>query len=289
MKIAVFGATGKTGRYLVERLCADGHEVHAFGRNTEKLNRLDPRALRIVADLENPPTLHGRLNAVDCVVSLAHARFTENLLTAIPQECPRIVLTGSTRKFTRLPDPAADAVRKGEAAFLASGRPGVMLHPTMIYGAPDERNVNRILRLARGWPRFVPLILPLPDGGRNVLQPIFVDDMVEALAAATSQVRAFGPPIIVAGPEPITYADMVRACACAMGRKARVVGVPVKWLAAIARLAARWGIRLPFDAAEFARAGEDKRFDISDMQTRLGVNPRPFADGLRLKVERGWM
>lgn len=289
MRIAVFGATGKTGRYLVERLCADGHEVHAFGRNTEKLNRLDPRALRIPADLEDPRTLAGKLDAVDCVVSLAHARFTEALLTAIPQGCPRIVLTGSTRKFTRLPDPAADAVRKGEAAFLASGRPGVMLHPTMIYGAPDERNVNRILRLARRWPRFLPMILPLPDGGRNVLQPVFVDDMVAALVAATSQKQAFGPPIVVAGPQPITYAEMVRACASAMGRKARVLAVPLRSLAAIARLAARCGIRLPFDATEFARAGEDKRFDISDMQARLGVHPRPFADGLRLKVERGWM
>ena len=33
--------------------------------------------------------------------------------------CQRVVLTGSTRRFTTLPDPAADAVRAGEAAFLA--------------------------------------------------------------------------------------------------------------------------------------------------------------------------
>ena len=70
------------------------------------------------------------------------------------------------RRFTRLPDPAADEVRAGETAFAASGRRGVMLHPGLIYGAPDERNVNRILRYAARWPRGGPVPFPLPAGGR---------------------------------------------------------------------------------------------------------------------------
>jgi hypothetical protein len=48
------------------------------------------------------------------------------------------------------------------------------------------------------------------------------------------------------------------------------------------------GLRPPFNAAEIRRAAETKRFDVTELRTRLGVVPRGFADGLRLKLDRGW-
>ncbi len=280
--IAVLGATGKTGRYLVARLCDDGHDVTAVGRSHARLEAVDGRARKAVADLERPETVASALAGAARIASCAHARYTETLLASLPQGCERLVLTGSTRRFNALPDPAADAVRAGEAAFLASGVTGVMLHPTMIYGAPDDRNINRLLRLLRRT-----RVLPLPDGGRHLVQPVFVDDVVAALAAALTRAEAPGPSIVVAGPEPITYADMLRACARALGREVTIVSVPAALLALAARLATAVGAGLPFDAAEIMRATEDKSFDVSDMRARLGITPRRFEEGLRLKIERG--
>lgn len=48
------------------------------------------------------------------------------------------------------------------------------------------------------------------------------------------------------------------------------------------------GFKIPFDAAEIRRATEDKRFDVGPLENRLGITPRPFDEGLRLKLERGW-
>lgn len=282
--IAILGATGKTGRYLVARLRAAGHEVVAVGRSQARLDALDGTPRRVVADFEHPLTVARALIGATRVVSCAHAGFTGTLLECLPSSCQRLVLTGSTRRFTRLPDPAADAVRAGETAFLSSGVPGVMLHPTMIYGAPDDRNVNRMLRLVRRVS-----VIPLPNGGRSLLQPLFVDDMVDALVAAVEQPAAPGASIVVAGPEAISYADMVRACARAVDRGVTIVPVPALLLGAAARLAALLGLPLPFDAAEIRRATEDKSFDIDAMRKRLGVSPRAFEDGLRLKLERGWV
>lgn len=282
----MLGASGKTGRPLVARLCAGGHEVTAVGRSRERLAAVDRRARRAVADLAQSGTVGPALAGAEAVVSLAHAGFTEAVLASLPASCRRIVLTGSARVFTRLPDAAAEAVRRGAAAFAASGRPGVMLHPSMIYGAPDDRNVGRILELIRRWPQALPLVLPLPDGGRHLVQPVFVDDVVEAFVAALERDDALGPPIVVAGPEPITYAAMVAACAAALGRRLRVLPVPVAGLAGLVRLAGAIGLRLPVDAAEVRRAAEDKRLDVTDMRRRLGVVPRPFAEGLRLTLER---
>ena len=165
MTTAVVGATSKTGRYLVARLVADGCAVIAIGRDANRLVELDSKAETRTADLEQPETMRSALAGATHVVSLAHARYTAALLDALPASCERVVLTGSMRRFTKLSDPAGEAVAAGEAVFAASGRPGVMLHPGLIYGPPEERNVNRIVRYVKRWSKGAPVPFPLPAGG----------------------------------------------------------------------------------------------------------------------------
>jgi nucleoside-diphosphate-sugar epimerase len=279
MTVAVLGATGKTGRYVVPALLDAGREVLALGRDRGRLTALDPRCRTAVVDLEVPRGLDVALAEAAIVVSLAHARFAETILGALPAACERVVLTGSVRLFSTLPDPAADAVRRAEAAFRASGRPGVMLHPSMIFGAPEERNVNRILDLIDGWPGLLPVVVPLPGGGRHRVQPVYYEDVVAAFVAAVLREEAPGDPIVVAGPAPLSYAAMVRTCAAACGRRAHILPLPMPLLAAVAALS-------PVSADELRRTAEDKSFDITDLTARLGVAPRPFADGLADVVAR---
>ncbi len=288
MKIAILGATGKTGRYLVAELCERGHSLTAIGRSEVRLARLDPRAARIVADLERIDSIAGALKGVEAVVSLAHARHTGAVLASLPKSCRRVVLTGSTRRFTSLPDPAGDQIRAAEEAFGAADRAGVMLHPSMIYGAPDDRNVNRILRYLRRWPKWLPVPVPLPAGGRRTVQPVFVDDVVAAFVGALTRPSAPGAPVVVAGPEPMRYAEMIQTCARALGRRAVILPLPL-WLGiAAASILRMIGVRGAPKPAELRRTGEDKAFDVAPLKKRLGVRPRAFAEGLRIKIERGW-
>ncbi len=54
----------------------------------------------------------------------------------------------------------------------------------------------------------------------------------------------------------------------------------------MARLGSALGRPLPVNAAELMRAGEDKAFEVADLRRRLGVEPRSFAEGLRLTIAR---
>ncbi len=286
MNVAFLGATSKTGRYVVPALCDRGHAVVAIGRDAARLAALDRRARTVRADITKTDELRAALSGADCVASLAHARYTAEVLAALPASCSRVVLTGSLRKLTALPDPAADAVRAGEALFVAAKRPGVMLHPSMIYGAPEDRNINRILDALRRFPEWLPIPVPLPDGGRHTVQPVFVDDVVAAMVAAIEMPGLETLSIAVAGPRPITYREMVETCAAALQRRVLVVPVPLSPLSAAARGFTALGLRLPFDANELTRATEDKSYDISALIGRLGVTPRPFGEGLATALAR---
>lgn len=292
MRIAVIGASGRSGGLVIDRLGALRHEVIAISRDPARLAGLRGRAEVRVADLQSRSTVTAALTGADRVISLAHARFTADLLLALPETCSGVVLTGSVRKYTRLADSAADTVRAGEAAFLAyreAGAAGVMLHPSMIYGAPGDRNVGRILGLIQRWPKALPLVLPLPGGGRHTVQPVFADDFADAVAAAVIATGPLPATVDIVGPEPIRYADMVRECAKAVGRTARILPAPLWALTGLAKSSSAVGIRLPFSPAELARGAEDKRFDPTPMGAALGVIPRPFSQGVRDKLERGWL
>ena len=192
-----------------------------------------------------------------------------------------MVLLGSTRKFTRWPDAHGNGVLMGEAALLNSGRRGVMLHPTMIYGAEGEDNVQRLAGLLRRLPA-----VPLPGGGRALVQPIHQSDVTRCLRAALDTAWDGPDAIVIAGPEPVSYADFVRAVAAAAGlRPPRIVGVPPGLLLTAAPLTMLPGLPR-VRRAEIRRMLEDKAFDTADMRRRLDVAPVPLAQGLAMTFTR---
>jgi len=279
MKIALIGATAKTGRLLLAALRDADHDVVAIGRDEGRLRALDARGPWTVADLERPKTLIPAVRDADLVVSLAHARFTGAVLAAAAPG-QRLILTGSTRVFSALPDPAAEAVRAAERLFLDSGRAGLMLHPSMIYGAPEDRNIARLFALFEGWPRALPVVVPLPGGGRATVQPIHAGDVVAAFLAAVARPDSNGPPIVVAGPAPVSYADLIRAIARRCGRRAAIAPVPTALLAWLADRLSGPDRAASFSGPEIRRAAEAKAFDIAPLRTRLGIEPRSLDRGL---------
>ena len=209
------------------------------------------------------------------VVSCAHARHVPAILAAAPAQA-RFVFLGSTRKFTQWPDAHGNGVLAGEAAFLASLRAGVMLHPTMIYGAQGEDNVRRLAALLRRLP-----IVPLPQGGAALVQPIHQGDLTHCILAALARPWDGPHTLVVAGPEPLSYANFTRAVAEAAGLDPpRIVPVPVWPMLAASLLTHLPGLPT-IRIAEIRRLLEDKAFDITAMRTELGVMPRPLADGLQ--------
>lgn len=273
--VHVIGASGRSGAALCRALDAAGVAYSPVVRSAARWQATGLAAAPLLADIMDHEALTAALRDASAIVCCAHARHTAAVLQAAPDGA-RLVFLGSTRKFTRWPDAHGMGVLAGEQALLASGRPGVMLHPTMIYGAQGEDNVQRLAALLRRLP-----VVPLPGGGKALVQPIHQSDLTRCILAALAQPRAGPETLVAAGPAALPYADFVRAVAEAAGlRKPRIIPVPALPLRLLAPLT-----RLPFlptiHAAELRRLMEDKAFDITAMRTRLGVTPRPLAEGLR--------
>jgi nucleoside-diphosphate-sugar epimerase len=275
--ISLIGATGRSGQALARALLAEDAAFIPVVRDAAKWAALGLPGAPRIADLADAAALRLALQGAEIVISTAHARHAPAILAAAPADA-RLVLMGSTRRYSRWADAHGDGVRAGEAAFLASGRAGVMLHPTMVYGAQGEDNVQRLAALLRRLP-----FAPLPGGGLSLVQPIHQSDVTRALLAAARHDWTGPQAMVIAGPKPMPYRDFLAAVVRAAGLGPRpVLPLPVGLLRALAGLT-RLIPGLPsIGADEIRRLTEDKAFDIAPMRDILGVLPIPLEQGLAL-------
>jgi uncharacterized protein YbjT (DUF2867 family) len=268
--IGVVGAGGRVGRLVVALLTARGLPVTGIVREPARAKGLPAGVTIRKADSD------GALSGLGAVACCAPVAAVPPLATALADPAVRLVALGSTRRYTRFPDATSHAVEVAEQAVLARGTASLILHPTMIYGAAGENNVQRVAALIRRL-----RVLPLPNGGRSLIQPIHVEDVADCVVAALLADPPLAGALPIAGPEPVSWAAFARAIAEAAGLRVVVLPVPLA-LARVAAAAARLVPGLPrVTHAELRRLLEDKDFDIAPMRARLGIVPRPLAQGLR--------
>jgi hypothetical protein len=120
-------------------------------------------------------------------------------------------------------------------------------------------------------------LVPLPDGGRQLVQPIHIDDLVAAAVALLDREAWRVGRVALVGPEALTLRDYLGGLRGAMGLPpARTVDVPRPLLVAGARL----GDRVPGLLLDSATLGMLERGNTADARTTrqlLGRDPRPVA------------
>jgi GT2 family glycosyltransferase/uncharacterized protein YbjT (DUF2867 family) len=273
--VHVIGATGRSGRILVAALMARGIPVVAIIRNQEKWESLKLSGQVRLIDLKSGEGMRSALVDAKRIVSCAHARHTAKIVEAAPAAA-QLVLLGSTRRYTRWLDDYSLGVLDGEKAFLKSGRDGVMLHPTMIYGLQGEDNVQRLASLLRRLP-----VAPLPNAGKSLVQPIYQDDVIRSVLAAL-EIEWKGPnTLIIAGARSVSYAEFVRLVSeAAHVPPKQIVSIPASILMMLAPFTAVLPFMPSIKVGAIRRLLEDKNFSTESMISILKIKPLSLEEGL---------
>ncbi|ATY09089.1 NADH-flavin reductase [Amycolatopsis sp. AA4] len=120
--LAVVAATGRTGRLLVERGLAAGHEVTAIAREPGNLDLDHPRLTRRAADALDPESLRGALAGHEAVVSAlgstgrgpttVYSAGTAAIVSALPPGARLVVLSSAGLATPPDAGPGARAVSR---------------------------------------------------------------------------------------------------------------------------------------------------------------------------------
>ena len=106
MKIAIFGATGETGRQLVEQALAAGCQVVAYVRNPSKLNTKHENLTIVQGELADQAIIERAVSAADAVISVLGprggskgkpiTRGMQNIIEAMKKQGVRRLIISST-------------------------------------------------------------------------------------------------------------------------------------------------------------------------------------------------
>ncbi|WP_226022591.1 NAD(P)H-binding protein [Halomicrobium salinisoli] len=234
MRVLVTGAAGFVGSHLVPVLVERGHEVHALVRDAEGYE-VPPGVTACDGDLLDRGSFEGALAGVDAAYYLVHSmragddfeakdrRAARNFATAASEAgLDRVVYLGG------LGDENGDLSahlrsRREIESLLADGEYALTTLRAAIVIGPGSAGFEMIRQLAGRLP-----VMVTPRWIHTDCHPIAIGDVVAYLAGALEVPATAGETYEVGGPEVLSYAEIVRRTAAAMGqRPPRVISVPV--------------------------------------------------------------
>lgn len=284
MKIFLTGATGFTGSRVVPLLLKNGYEVRCLYRASSDHSTLsDSKIEWIQGDLSDTQALTSAMQGTDALVNIASLGFghADSIIRAAKDAgIKRAIFISTTAIFTQLNAKSKKVRVAAELAIETSGLKYTTLRPTMIYGSPRDRNMWRLIRFIRYSP-----IIPVFGGGKSLQQPIYVDDVAQAVVSCLSNDKTIGNSYNIAGKHPLTYNEIIDTIARQMKKRAWKLHIPSKPVVAMLSLFERLRIPFPIKAEQVLRLNENKDFSYAEAQRDFVFSPLAFEEGIGLELE----
>jgi NADH dehydrogenase len=253
--VVVFGGGGFLGRRLVDRLTAEGMTVRVAVRHPDR-SRIElrsggfERVTVVPADVRDQASVAAAIAEADAVVNAVsayvekggvtfeavHVRGAENLAReAAAAGVARFVLVSGIGADPDSSSPYIRARGRGELMVRQAFPGATIVRPGAMFG-PGDALFGTLAALARLLPA-----LPLIGGGSTRLQPIFVEDVAEAISSILSDPGTVGRTYELAGPKVYTLHELVNMTLQLMGKRRLLVPIPF----AVAEVQARLFELLP--------------------------------------------
>lgn len=293
MNILLCGASGFIGRHLAEALEARGHAVRRGVRGAARhaasgagKSWVDVDFLRDTQASHWAPRLHGVdvvINAVGILkeqgtqtFSALHVQGPRALFEACAQAGVQRVIQvsalGADEQATtayHLSKMAADD------ALLALPVNGVVLQPSLVFG---PRGASA--RLFMAWASLP--VVPLPGRGEQRIQPVHLDDLVQAVVTLVEAPhRHVCGRLVVAGREALSLKDYLLTLRRSLGLgRGWCLPMPKALVGRVARWGKRWP-QLPLDEDAWRMLERGNTGDSTALRALLGRPPRQPSEFIR--------
>jgi uncharacterized protein YbjT (DUF2867 family) len=294
--ILLTGATGVIGGELLPALLAEGREVRVLVRDPRKLGEYRVDVQIALGDLADPFSVRHAMRGVDTVIHLAATirdqpgGTIEELNGLATIRLLRLAERAGAKRFVFFSAMGATGFQRtrffrskaiAERAVRDSPLETIVFAPSIVY-RPGDPWLTLLHRLA------VLPVMPVSGSGRARYQPIWARDVARCVTSAvpgdpkgkgSGGGRASDGRYELAGPDVLSYDEIVEQVLAASGRRRPLVHVPL----ALVRSGLR-AFELVAGSASFATWEEAELMEVPMISVRgtedaqsLGVEPRPMS------------
>jgi NADH dehydrogenase len=243
--ILLTGGTGFIGQALVRHLADSGHKVRILLRASSQSPNL-PRSLPVevaISSLDDERGLRAAMVGVDIVYHLAGTEWrgayaslmeidilgTQNVVAAAADARVRRLFFVSHLGADRASAyPVLKAKAIAEEYIRRSGIDFTILRTAILFGNNDGFTTG-LAQLISGIPGF----FFIPGDGENLLQPLWVEDLVTCLVWALDDERTNNQMYEIGGPEYLTFNQVVQTVVEALDTSRRLVHLRQPYLRAL--------------------------------------------------------
>ncbi len=257
----VYGGSGFVGRNVVRELAKRGWRVRVAVRRPHHAQFLKPAGVvgqiqLLQANLRNEASVREALTGADAVINCVGILFQdgEQKFQALQTDGARRVAAFAAEEGIEDvvhisaigADPMSDSdyarsKGEGEAAVREASPSARILRPSIVFGQEDQF-FNRFAAMAASTP-FTPL--PLIGGGATRFQPVYVDDVADAVAAVLTRPETAGRTYELGGPNIYTFKELLQLMLKEIRRPRILVPIP-GFAAPIVGLSGELAGALPF-------------------------------------------
>jgi uncharacterized protein YbjT (DUF2867 family) len=281
------GATGLVGSAVLRRLVAEGGQVRCLVRDPRRLGAQRVRVQIALGDLTDPPSFRNAMRGVHTVVHLAasirdqpqgsieelNGIATWRMVEAAERSgVERFVFFSALGASTHQRARCLRAKALAEQAVREARLRSTVFAPSIVY-APGGTWLTLLERLA-----LLPVV-PVSGRGRAVYEPIWAEDVADCVIASLREPNGSGHERFeLAGPQTLSYNDLVRTVLRSLNRRRPLLHVPTP-------IGSR-GLRLLESISgtrAFATWDEAELMEVPMISTRgtadaesLGVTPQPM-------------
>lgn len=283
--ILVVGATGQLGGLIARMLLERGRPVRALVRGGAAGAPLPAGADPVAGDLKDAASLAAACRGVSAVVTTANAvarggadsldtvdrQGNRNLVDAAAAAgVRRFVFTSVLGASRESPMPLMQAKAETEDALRASSMDWTVLQPNLF--------MDTWVPAVVGGPALAGEPVTLVGEGRRRHSFVAARDVAAYAVAALDHPESIGRTVLIGGPQPLSWLDVVAAFEQALGRAVPVRSVPPGTAVA--------GLPDAVSGVLAAMETYDSPLDMTETSRTFGVPPSPLADFVQAFLSR---
>jgi uncharacterized protein YbjT (DUF2867 family) len=246
--VTLIGGSGFVGRHVARALARRGFRVRVACRRPDLAGHVQPlgtpgQVMPVQANVRYPDSLASVCDGALAVINLTGVLYSrgaqsfEAVHVFGAEASAKAARAARARVFIQMSALGASlnsssyyakSKAEGEARARAVFPGAIIIRPSIVFG-PEDSFFNRFAALSR----FLP-VLPLIGGGHTKFAPVFVGDVAEAVARLVERCEANGKTYELAGPEELSFRELMEFMLETVERKRLLL--PVPW--ALAKLQA---------------------------------------------------
>lgn len=239
--VTIFGGSGFLGRHAIRALTERGYRVRIASRHPHLARHLQLRdgagqVHAVQADLNHRDSVGAVVGDSAVVINLVgilfergeqsfhsiHTLGAETVARAASAHGARMIHVSAIGADVNSRSIYARTKALGEKAVLAAAPGATIFRPSIMFG-PEDNFFNTFASMAR----FAPA-LPLVGGGHTRFQPVFVDDVAEAIAKAVAGEARPGTIYELGGPDIFTFRELMEFVLATTGRHRLLLPIPFR-------------------------------------------------------------